>query len=103
MSTTADPPSSTSPSGERPPASQRSELEQRLDTRPQRPGLAHRIAAVWRDEYDTAMNWPRGKRHLLTRGLAVLVVNTIALLLVAAFWPGVEIRVDFPLSIVPAC
>ena len=44
---------------------ERTDLERRLDTRPQRPGLAHRIASVWKDEYDTAMNWPRGKRHLL--------------------------------------
>ncbi|MFV2062889.1 MAG: alkaline phosphatase family protein [Chloroflexota bacterium] len=60
-------------------------LEERLDTRPQKPGLAHRIASVWKDEYDTAVNWPRGRRHLVTRSLTILVVDTIALLLVAEF------------------
>ncbi len=69
---------------------ERSELEQRLDTKPQRPGLAHRVASVWKDEYDTAMNWPRGKRHLVTRGLTILVVNTIALLVVGALMGSIR-------------
>jgi uncharacterized membrane protein YvlD (DUF360 family) len=68
----------------------RTQLEQRLETKPQGPGLAHRIAAVWRDEYDTAMNWPRGKRHLFARALAVLIVNTIALLLVGELLRGIQ-------------
>jgi uncharacterized membrane protein YvlD (DUF360 family) len=68
----------------------RTSIEQRLGTRPQRPGLLHRTAAVWRDEYDTAMNWPRGRRHLLTRGLTIFIVNTIALLIVAWFLGGIS-------------
>jgi uncharacterized membrane protein YvlD (DUF360 family) len=69
---------------------ERTEFEERLGTRPQKPGLLHRIASVWKDEYDTAMNWPRGKRHLLMRGLAVLVANTIALLIVAYFMDSIN-------------
>jgi uncharacterized membrane protein YvlD (DUF360 family) len=64
-------------------AEERTAAEEWLGTKPQKPGLLHRIGAVWKDEYDTAMNWPRGKRHLLARGLTILVVNTIALLIVA--------------------
>ena len=66
-----------------PPSEDRTDFEERLGTKPQKPGLLHRIGSVWKDEYDTAMNWPRGRRHLLMRGLAVFVVNTIALLIVA--------------------
>ncbi len=73
-----------------PGAAERTEFEERLGTRPQKPGLLHRIASVWKDEYDTAMNWPRGKRHLLMRGLAVLVANTIALLIVAYFMDSIN-------------
>ena len=65
-------------------------FEERLRTAPQKPGLAHRIASVWKDEYDTAMNWPRGKRHLVTRGLTILIINTIALLLVSEFMDGIR-------------
>jgi uncharacterized membrane protein YvlD (DUF360 family) len=36
------------------------------------------------------MNWPRGKRHLLLRGLTVLIVNTIALLLVGELMDGIQ-------------
>ena len=71
------------------PSDDRTELEERIGTKPQKPGLAHRIASVWKDEYDTVMNWPRGKRHLATRGLVVLIVNTIALLIVAALMDGI--------------
>ena len=38
------------------------------------------------------MNWPRGKRHLVTRGLVVLIVNTIALLLVAELMNGIQLH-----------
>ena len=38
------------------PEPERSEFEERLGTKPQKPGLLHRIASVWKDEYDTAMN-----------------------------------------------
>ncbi len=65
-------------------------FEERLHTKPQRPGLLHRIAAVWKDEYDTVVNWPRGRRHLIQRGLAVLVVDVIALLLVSQFMDGIR-------------
>ena len=83
MSDTSDPGSaSTAPSDPAPPV-ERTAAEEWLGTKPQKPGLAHRIGAVWKDEYDTAMNWPRGKRHLVMRGLAVFIVNTIALLIVA--------------------
>jgi uncharacterized membrane protein YvlD (DUF360 family) len=73
-----------------PATGRRTAAEEWLGTKPQRPGLAHRIAAVWRDEYDTAMNWPRGRRHLLLRGLAVLVTNTLGLLLVAALMGSIR-------------
>ncbi len=69
-------------------------FEERLQTAPQKPGLAHRIASVWKDEYDTAMNWPRGKRHLVTRGLTILIINTIALLLVSEFMDGIHFSGD---------
>ncbi len=65
-----------------------------MATKPVKPGLPHRIAAVWRDEYDTAMNWPRGKRHLVTRALVLLVINTIALMVVANFLDGIRFTGD---------
>ena len=68
----------------------KSAFEERLDTKPQKPGLLHRIAAVWKDEYDTAVNWPRGRRHLVQRSLAILVVDVIALLLVSEFMNGIR-------------
>lgn len=81
---------------------ERSEFEARLDTKPARPGLPHRIAAVWKDEYDTAMNWPRGKRHLLTRALTLLVINTLALLIVGEFLEGIRFTGDPVQNIVAA-
>ena len=95
MSSTSDPVADPSPNVER------SEFEERLGTKPQKPGLAHRIAAVWKDEYDTAMNWPRGKRHLVARGLTIFVVNTVALLIVAALMDSIRFTSDF-WNIVPA-
>jgi len=80
----------------------RTSLERRLGTKPQRPGLLHRSAAVWKDEYDTLVNWPRGARHLLLRGAAYLFVNAIALLVVAAFMPGFEIAGSFPFNLLAA-
>jgi uncharacterized membrane protein YvlD (DUF360 family) len=85
---------STSSAPEPAAAAQRTAFEERLGTKPQKPGLAHRIAAVWQDEYDTAMNWPRGRRHLVTRALTMLVVNIIALLLVAALMNGIRLTGD---------
>ena len=73
---------------------ERSDFEERLGTKPQKPGLLHRIASVWKDEYDTAMNWPRGRRHLITRGLAVFIANTIALLIVAYFIDAISFSGD---------
>ncbi len=73
---------------------ERTEFEARLATRPVRPGLAHRVAAVWKDEYDTAMNWPRGKRHLISRTLVLLVINTLALMLVSTFVEGIRFTGD---------
>lgn len=72
----------------------RTTFEERLGTKPQKPGLLHRIGAVWKDEYDTAMNWPRGKRHLLARGLTILIVNTIALLIVAELMGSIRFTGD---------
>ena len=80
---------------------EKTSFEGRLDTKPQKPGLAHRIASVWKDEYDTAMNWPRGKRHLVTRGLTIFVVNTVALLVVAALMGSIRFTGDL-WNIVPA-
>ena len=71
-------------------AEERSRFEERLDTKPQKPGLLHRIASVWKDEYDTAMNWPRGRRHLIQRGIAILIINTIALLIVGGLMNGIR-------------
>jgi len=65
-------------------------FEERLDTKPQKPGLLHRIAAVWKDEYDTVVNWPRGRRHLIQRALAVLIVDIMALLVVSEFMDGIR-------------
>jgi uncharacterized membrane protein YvlD (DUF360 family) len=95
MSSTSD------PVADPPPSAERSEFEERLGTKPQKPGLAHRIAAVWKDEYDTAMNWPRGKRHLLARGLTIFVVNTLALLVVAALMDSIRFTSDY-WNIIPA-
>ncbi len=84
MSSTPDPTEAeTTPSDETTEPAERTAAEEWLGTKPQKPSLPHRIAAVWKDEYDTAVNWPRGKRHLVARGLTILVVNTFALLLVA--------------------
>jgi uncharacterized membrane protein YvlD (DUF360 family) len=85
MSSTQEPEQTNAPVAE-----ERTELEERLDTKPAKPGLVHRIAAVWKDEYDTAMNWPRGKRHLVSRALTILIVNTVALLLVSEFMNGIR-------------
>jgi uncharacterized membrane protein YvlD (DUF360 family) len=81
---------------------ERTAAEERIGTKPQKPGLAHRVASVWKDEYDTVMNWPRGKRHLATRGLIVLIVNTIALLIVAALMNGITFSGDVWQNIVVA-
>jgi uncharacterized membrane protein YvlD (DUF360 family) len=84
--------SSSAPAGSGPgaPGQRRTSLEARIGTRPQKPGLAHRVASVWKEEYDTAMNWPRGRQHLLTRALTLLVVNTLALLLVGELLDGIR-------------
>ena len=87
--------SALEPSETPPPAEDRTEFEQRLGTKPQKPGLLHRIGSVWKDEYDTAMNWPRGRRHLIMRGLAVLIVNTIALLIVAGLMDSITFSSGF--------
>jgi uncharacterized membrane protein YvlD (DUF360 family) len=70
------------------------EFEQRLGTKPRRPGLMHRIGAIWKDEYDTAVNWPRGRRHLITRALAVFIVDTLALMVVAELLDGIRFTGD---------
>jgi uncharacterized membrane protein YvlD (DUF360 family) len=88
--------SSSAPAGPglEPPGHRRTSLEARIGTRPQKPGLPHRIASVWKEEYDTAMNWPRGRQHLLTRALTLLVVNTLALLLVGELLNGIRFTGD---------
>ena len=78
----------------KPEAEAKTGLEERIGTKPQKPGLAHRIASVWKDEYDTAVNWPRGRRHLVSRALTILVINTIALLLVSEFMNGIRFTGD---------
>jgi uncharacterized membrane protein YvlD (DUF360 family) len=98
MSTTQEP---TEAEGQTP-AEDKTAFEERLGTKPQKPGLAHRIGSVWKDEYDTVMNWPRGRRHLLTRGLIVLIVNTIALLIVAALMNSIQFTGDLWINIVVA-
>jgi len=85
MSSTQEPTEAEEPAEE-----ERTEFEERLGTKPAKPGVLHRIAAVWKDEYDTAVNWPRGRRHLVTRALTILIVNTIALLLVSEFMNGIR-------------
>ncbi len=70
-------------------------LEVRLGTKPQKPGLLHRIASVWKDEYDTAVNWPRGIRHLMTRAIAVLIVSIIGLLAVGWLLNGIHFTGNF--------
>jgi uncharacterized membrane protein YvlD (DUF360 family) len=50
-----------------------------------------RVLRVWRDEYDTALNWPKGRRHLVRRALAITVVDTVALIVAAWLLPGVRI------------
>ncbi|MFN8622296.1 MAG: phage holin family protein [Chloroflexota bacterium] len=50
-----------------------------------------RVLRVWRDEYDTAANWPKGKRHLVRRALVITVTDTIALIVAAWLLPGVRI------------
>jgi uncharacterized membrane protein YvlD (DUF360 family) len=77
-------------------------LERRLGTKPKRPGPLHRTAAVWKDEYDTLVNWPRGARHLAARTAAYLLVNTIAVLVVSEFMPGFTIDGGFPLNVFSA-
>jgi uncharacterized membrane protein YvlD (DUF360 family) len=83
--TTPEEPTTKSPADA---VEERSSFEERIGTKPQKPGLGHRCASVWKDEYDTAMNWPRGRRHLATRALAVIIINTLALLVVARFYDG---------------
>ena len=85
---TVDPSLSGPSSGAATPA--RSAFETRLGTKPQKPALVHRVAAVWKDEYDTAVNWPRGLRHLATRALVLTTVNTLALLLVGELMNGIR-------------
>jgi uncharacterized membrane protein YvlD (DUF360 family) len=53
--------------------------------------LPHRIARVWADEYDTLTSWPAGRRHLITRAIIITVVDTLALMLVAALLPGISL------------
>lgn len=50
-----------------------------------------RMLRVWRDEYDTALNWPKGRRHLVRRAVAITIVDTIALIVAAWLLPGVRI------------
>lgn len=83
-------------------AAPRTALERRLDTKPKRPGPLHRTAAVWKDEYDTLVNWPRGARHLAARTIAYLIVNTIAILLVAELLPRFAIGGAFPINVISA-
>src|SRR5262245_37918223 len=56
-----------------------------------RRNVLQRLVTVWRDEYDTAVNWPRGIHHLVFRAIVILVVDTAALVLVAWLLPQVTI------------
>src|SRR5690349_9330846 len=77
----------------------RVEVEPTMTTAPEtpaRPSLPHRVARVWADEYDTLMNWPAGRRHLISRAIIITIVDTIALLLVAALLPGIRLDGNLP-------
>src|SRR5688572_2872749 len=50
-----------------------------------------RVLRVWRDEYDTLVSWPKGRRHILRRAVAITVVDTLALILAAWLLPAVRI------------
>lgn len=54
-------------------------------------GSVERLGRVWADEYDTIVNWPSGRRHLLNRAVIVLIVDTIALLFANWLLPSVRI------------
>ncbi len=55
-----------------------------------------RVLRVWREEYDTVVNWPKGLRHIVRRAVVITVVDTIALILAAWLLPSV--RIDSVLS-----
>ncbi|MBX3031631.1 MAG: alkaline phosphatase family protein [Chloroflexi bacterium] len=59
---------------------------------PVRPGVLHRIANIWADEYDTAMNWPNGRRHLLGRAVVITLVDAAALVVAGWLVPGVVVE-----------
>ena len=54
-------------------------------------GSVRRLGRIWADEYDTIINWPSGRRHLLNRVVIVTVVDTLALLFANWLLPAVHI------------
>ena len=54
-------------------------------------GGLRRLGRIWVDEYDTIINWPSGRRHLLNRVVTVTVVDALALLFANWLLPGVHI------------
>ena len=61
---------------------------------PAKAPFRHRVARVWADEYDTLVNWPAGRRHLITRSIVITFVDTVALMLVALLLPGIRLEGD---------
>ena len=61
---------------------------------PAKAPFRHRVARVWADEYDTLVNWPAGRRHLITRSIVITFVDTVALILVALLLPGIRLEGD---------
>jgi uncharacterized membrane protein YvlD (DUF360 family) len=54
-------------------------------------GSLRRLGRIWADEYDTIINWPSGRRHLLNRVVIVTVADTLALLFANWLLPGVHV------------
>lgn len=50
-----------------------------------------RVLRIWRDEWDTIRNWPRGIRHLVRRAIVIALVDTAALMFVAWLLPQVSV------------
>jgi uncharacterized membrane protein YvlD (DUF360 family) len=61
-------------------------------TEPARTGwLPARIAGIWADEYDTAVNWPRGRTHLVARAVTITLVDTAALMIAGWVLPSLHV------------
>jgi uncharacterized membrane protein YvlD (DUF360 family) len=59
-----------------------------------------RLLTIWRDEYDTAVNWPHGIRHLAVRVVVITIVDTLALVIAAYLLPQLTIdRLEAALAV----